>query len=75
MMKVLLGLWDYEVTLAHTATDGFRWQQSERFDWCLLDTSLPLDGRCVSSLSARAHFLQFKVYSHSTLLLLGYLGT
>jgi len=41
MMKVLLGLWDYEVTVAHTATDGFRRLQSERFDLCLLDTSLP----------------------------------
>jgi two-component system response regulator HydG len=41
MMKVLLEMWDYEVVLARTATDGFRLVQGERFDLCLLDTSLP----------------------------------
>jgi DNA-binding response OmpR family regulator len=41
MMKVLLGMWNYEVVLAPTAADGFRLAQSERFDLCLLDTSLP----------------------------------
>lgn len=41
MMKVLLGMWNYEVVLAKTAADGFRLAQSERFDLCLLDTSLP----------------------------------
>jgi DNA-binding response OmpR family regulator len=41
MMKVLLGMWNYEVVLAQTAADGFRQAQSERFDLCLLDTSLP----------------------------------
>ena len=41
MMKVLLGRWNYEVTLARTAGDAFRLVQTERFDLCLLDTSLP----------------------------------
>jgi two-component system response regulator HydG len=41
MMKVLLGLWNYEVVLAQTAADGFHLAQSERFVLCLLDTSLP----------------------------------
>lgn len=41
MMKALLGMWNYEVVLAQTAADGFRLVQSERFDLCLLDTSLP----------------------------------
>ena len=41
MMKVLLGMWDYEVVLAKTAADGFRLAQGERFGLCLLDTSLP----------------------------------
>ena len=41
MMKVLLEMWNYEVVLAQTAADGFRLVQSERFDVCLLDTSLP----------------------------------
>jgi DNA-binding response OmpR family regulator len=41
MMKVLLGMWNYEVVLAQTAADAFRLVQSERFDLCLLDTSLP----------------------------------
>ena len=40
MMKILLGMWDYEVVLAKTAADGFRLAQSERFGLCLLDTSL-----------------------------------
>ena len=41
MMKVLLGMWNYEVTLAPNAADAFRLIQNERFDLCLLDTSLP----------------------------------
>ncbi len=41
MMKVLLGMWNYEVVLANTAADGFSLARSERFDLCLLDTSLP----------------------------------
>ncbi|MEP7336747.1 MAG: response regulator [Acidobacteriota bacterium] len=41
MMKVLLGMWNYEVVLALTAADAFRLAQSERFDLFLLDTSLP----------------------------------
>ncbi len=41
MMKVLLGQWNYEVTLARNAADGFRLVQSETFDLCLLDTNLP----------------------------------
>ena len=41
MMKVLLEMWNYEVVVAQTAADGFRLVQSERFDLCLLDTSLP----------------------------------
>ena len=41
MMKVLLEMWNYEVVVAQTAADGLRRVQSERFDLCLLDTSLP----------------------------------
>jgi DNA-binding response OmpR family regulator len=41
MMKILLKMWNYEVVLAPTAADGFHLAQSERFDLCLLDTSLP----------------------------------
>lgn len=41
MMQVLLKLWDYEVVPAKNAAEAFRLVQSERFDLCLLDTSLP----------------------------------
>ncbi len=41
MMKCLLKIWNYEVVLAQTAADAFRQVQSEYFDLCLLDTSLP----------------------------------
>lgn len=41
MMKVLLNTWGHETTLAITAAEGFRLAQNERFDLCLLDTSLP----------------------------------
>jgi DNA-binding response OmpR family regulator len=41
MMKVLLEMWDYEVALADTASEGLRLAQSERFDLYLLETCLP----------------------------------
>ena len=41
MMKVLLELWNYEVALAGTGTDGLRLAQSEPFDMYLLDAWLP----------------------------------
>jgi two-component system response regulator HydG len=41
MMKVLLEMWNYEVTLAGTGADGLRLAQSEHFDLYLLDAWLP----------------------------------
>jgi two-component system response regulator HydG len=41
MMKTLLGQWNYEVALAGTTIDALHLLQSQRFDLCLLDTSLP----------------------------------
>jgi two-component system, NtrC family, response regulator HydG len=41
MMKFLLESWNYKVTLAGTAADGFRLAQSEPFDLYLLATRLP----------------------------------
>ena len=55
MMKVLLGQWNYEVTLARTAADGFRLLQSESFDLCFLDTNLP----DVSGLELCEHVCEF----------------
>ena len=41
MMKVLLEMCNYEVTLAGTADDGLHLAQSGHFDLYLLDTNLP----------------------------------
>ena len=41
MMKVLLEMSHYEVTLAQTAADGFYRASSEHFDLCLLNSYLP----------------------------------
>jgi two-component system response regulator HydG len=40
MMKVLLGMWNYEVAMATTAADGLHLAESEYFDMCLLDIHL-----------------------------------
>jgi CheY-like chemotaxis protein len=41
MMKVLLEMWNYEVTLACAADDGLYLSRSEPFDLYLLDAHLP----------------------------------
>lgn len=41
MMKIMLGLWGYEVALARTVADALHLAQSERFELYLLDSHLP----------------------------------
>jgi two-component system, NtrC family, response regulator HydG len=41
MMKVLLEIWNQDVTVAGSAADGIRLAQSEPFDMYLLETRLP----------------------------------
>jgi len=41
MMKVLLGMWNYEVALANAVADGLHLAQSEYFDMYLLDIHMP----------------------------------
>ena len=71
MLKVLLGLWDYEVTLARTVTDSIRLKQSESFDLCLLESNLPDESgfeRCedVCELAGLAPIVFVTGHAHAT---------